>query len=71
MQLDDYKNQLALHDWTHAMSDDHRVYIRGRSSEVLLQSIAETHGEEFKRAFNEAHQKAWKTETKPFPEVAP
>lgn len=77
VSIDDYKRRLESHDWTYMMSDDHSVYLRGASAESHLMATAREHGDEFKRAFNEAFAKVFhrhpfvKPYNAPFPEVAP
>lgn len=63
MNLDEYKQQLEKHDWFYAFSDSHYVWQKGMMREKQLMHIAETQGNEFKKAFNEAHAKRFNTDT--------
>lgn len=54
MNIAEYKNELANHDWLFYMSDDHRVYVRGHANRDRLLALAKS-SEEFKNAYNEAY----------------
>lgn len=61
MTLEDYKETLELHDWFYYFSDDHRVYVAGEQASKQLLAVAEWNGDDFKRAYNEAHAKRFNT----------
>lgn len=50
MELSEFYDELEKHDWTHAMSDDHRVWKRGFANMQRLQRIAKE---------SEEHQKLY------------
>jgi hypothetical protein len=54
ISLEDFKKQLAQHDWFYYFSDDHGVWQRGERDSVRLQGIATTGNDDFKRAYNDA-----------------
>lgn len=40
MALSEYNKQLAAHDWYYVMSDDHRVYKKGRKSAIHIEQLS-------------------------------
>jgi len=53
MGLEEYYDKLRHHDWYYAYSDDHRVWSRGNENAQRLRDIADTHGPEYKRLYEE------------------
>ena len=53
MELNEYIQELKQHDWYYAMSDDGRVYNRGRLESSRIKELAETGGEDFMRAYDD------------------
>ena len=75
--IDQFKNAIAGFDWFYEMSDSHDVWRRGHAAEQSMLSRAHQGGDDFKRAWNEAHARRYNTKTfcgpyrAPFPEVWP
>lgn len=71
MTLAELWDLLDKHDWFHAMSDDHSVWVRGHSNEQRLRGHAHSieGGEQLFRAFNDyvCSGRAWGNEEKPKP----
>lgn len=61
MNLETYMKDLKNHDWFFAMSDDHRVYMRGNAERDRLVKLAES-SEEFKNAFNAKYLEVYSNE---------
>ena len=57
--IDHYRERLASHDWTYAMSDSMSVHDAGERRQAILIQEALEGGEEYKQAFKEAYEKAW------------
>lgn len=63
MNLVEFKTALANHDWYYYFSDDHSVWLRGESQNNKLFNVATNGNVEFQRAYNEAHEKHFNTES--------
>lgn len=75
--LEQFRKDAATFDWFYEMSDSHAVWQRGHAAESAIIARANTGGDEFKRAWNEAHARCYNTKgfcgpyTPPFPSVWP
>ena len=67
--LDIFKVQLKLHDWTYDYSDMIGVWTAGNRVKLALMALAEANGAEWKYAFNEEHMKH--LNGVPYPSVEP
>lgn len=63
MNITEYKEMLSRHDWFYYFSDDHRVWLAGEKSSKEIISVAQNNGDDFKRAYNDAHKKHFDTES--------
>ena len=79
MTLDEYKAELARHDWYYYFSDDHRVWSAGEVASKKMVELAKNGNDDFKKAYNEAYALRFNNPsfvydghpyTPPFPEVA-
>lgn len=73
MKLADYWDALTQHDWFYEMSDDHRVWAKGRSNQARMERISKE-SPEHKKLYDgfEKHvfsgQQVYGTEKAPMPE---
>jgi len=59
MNLKEFKERLAKHDWHYVQSDDSRVYQKGLTEEKALKSM--THGKiTYKHAYDSHFKKIFK-----------
>jgi len=57
--LDQFIKDAQSFDWFYEMSDSHSVYMAGASAENAMISRANEGGDEFRKAWNEAHAKRY------------
>lgn len=63
ISIDQFKDELNRHDWYYHFSDDHGVFLRGERENARIFFLAKTGGDDFKRAYNEAHAIHFKTDS--------
>ena len=61
MTLEQYKKELAHHDWYYYFSDDHGVWQRGESESSRIFGLAKDGNDDFKRAYNDSHKRHFDT----------
>jgi len=61
--LEQFRKDAAIFDWFYEMSDSHFVWLKGNAAESAILSRANAGGDDFRRAWNEAHARRYNTKT--------